>query len=444
MGPRGSRAGWIVVVVVCSRATLAPAQNEDTYYLSDDSSLQAGAITADARGGGSIWYNPAGLAKLPGLRLDVSVSTYALGFGTNPDIDPGSPGSQVTRLSVFDLKAVPAAMSLTHRIGNVGVGFGLFVPTQDTIYLRTKLQELPTSEQPGIDVGLHVDGAQKDYFGGPSFGVDIGPAVSIGASLLVQYSWDLVTSTVDVGFDTGDQTVAAINVHQLRDWIQVGVQPVFGVQLRPSPDWRLGFTIRLPSFRLYQILQTIDAETVAEPGGLEHRNDFAEQVGFSTRVVKPARFHMGVSRQFRELRLALEGSYQLPLRNPDTGQDLGPLWNVRVGGRYRLKDTMAVGGGLFTNRDAQRAVQQFGDSHIDFYGITLAAHLGQDYEVSKRAGKALVPAQGLTFGTTVALTYSLGLGEVVRVEVSPDSFREVPVGVTAHQILLSLGSSISE
>jgi hypothetical protein len=86
----------------------ALAGNLDAFYLSGDAALQGGAITATARGGGATYYNPAGLAELPGLRLDVSVNAVAVRLGGHPDVDATVPGTKIERLTTLDLNIVGA------------------------------------------------------------------------------------------------------------------------------------------------------------------------------------------------------------------------------------------------------------------------------------------------------------------------------------------------
>jgi len=439
-----------VFFALASLTGLARAQNVDSFYLSGDAALQGGAITADARGGGSIWYNPAGLAELRGLRFDVNVSAYALGFGGHPDLEATRPGTTITRLTVLDLRAVPAAMSLTKRFGNVGVGFGMFVPNEAASYLRTRIQQPAADGYPAVDFGVHVDSSEEDYFGGPGFGISLGPAVDIGGSLFVHYRTQLVVSAVDAAIDAGEYGSVAVTSHQLFDSIQIGWQPVFGVQIHPQKQWQLGITLRMPSFLVYQILQTIVAETSNSSVGEDaHHSDFQDTTGFSSSLAKPPRAHVGFSYDFGQTRMALETSYQFPLYNEDLHQDMAPLFNARVGGKHAFKDKLQVGGGLFTNLSATRQATQFGESKIDYFGVTAALHLGTPYEVAKRGGQTLRPFGFLNFGSTVALSYSLGVGKVVRAQVglggdSTDLYREVQADVVAHELVFTWASSISE
>jgi len=444
-----SRQGYRLLWTLLLLAPTLRAQNVDTYYMAGDAALQAGAITADARGGGAIWYNPAGLARLAGLRFDVNVSAYSLSFGDHPDLQAALPGTEITRLSVLDLRAVPAAMSVTGRLGKVALGIGVFVPTEDASYLRTRVEQPAQDGRPHVDFGIHIDSVETEYMGGPAFGLELGPGVDIGASLFVHYRTDLAVAAVDAAITASDFETAA-TTHQLYDSIQVGLMPVFGVQIHPHDQWQLGITLRMPSVRVYQILQTIHVQTTnSSTGGDTHQSSFEEFDGFSAALIKPPRFHVGFSHDFTQTRLAVDLSYQFPLYIEDIDQDLAPLLNLRVGGKHQLTKKLQLGGGLFTNRSPMRQVARFGDAKIDYYGITAALHVGTPYEVAARGGKKLRPFGWLNFGSTVALSYALGIGDLMRARVglSQDTsviYEEIRARVLAHQFVLTWASSISE
>jgi len=442
------RVAWVTALVPALYVTPAFGENPDTYYLSSDAAMQAGAITADVTGGGAIWYNPAGLARLPGLRLDVSMNAYSLRFGGHPDLGGATDDAQVTRLSTVDFKVVPAGLTLTHRFGSWGVGFGVFVPSQNTTLLRTQVAQRAQSGDAGITIGVDSYETVQQYQAGPAIGWSLAPGVDFGVSALFHYRTELSTGALDVDI-TGDEGDSfRFTQHTTTDVQQIGFQPVVGLQLRPTKTWRIGATFRFPSARLFEIRQAVNVGSL-DGGDLPDGAGFSDDLGISTALVSPARFHAGLSHDLGALTLAAEVNYQAPFRSDEANVDLRPLLNLRFGGRYAWTPNLVFGGGVFSNRADNRGAQSFGDSKLDFYGVTAAVDLGTPYRITARDGKPMPEGSELVFGTTVALTYAVGIGSIVGAEVglTPEGtpfFEEIPSNVTAHEVLLHIGATLAE
>lgn len=425
----------------------ARAGNLDSFYFGGEGALQGGAITADALGGGAIWYNPAGLARMPGLRIDVSVNAYALRFGGHPDFSAGLPGTRVERLTTLDLNVVPSALTVTRNFGPVGLGLGVFVPAQRTTFLRTQILKPEGPDNPGVRLGLDLYERTQEYAAGPSFGVTLHPAVDFGASLLFDYRTLLSTASINGSTSSRGEETAFLD-HATVDVQQVGARLVLGVKLRPGRASRIGFTLRLPAWQFYEVRQSVNQE-LSSDGSSPAAAAFDGRIGVTTSVLSPARFHCGYSRDFGPTRIAADVSYQAPLRGGGTEQDFTPVLNARLGGRRKIAETVAVGGGIFTDRSPARTPQRFGDAKLHYYGVTAALEFGQPYTVSARGSKRLDPPGVMIFGTTIGVSYALGLGDIVRAQVgtSADSavfFQEVPSRVVAHEFTLHIASALME
>lgn len=421
------------------------AGNADSFYLSGDAAMQAGAITADARGGGAIWYNPAGLGQLPALRLDVGINAFSLRLGGLPDFD-ASGGARVTRLATINFNIVPSGLTLTRRFGAIGVGLGVFVPEQHQTFLRTQVTSPASADQPGATFGVDLYERVQQYALGPGFGVALSPHVDLGASLLVTYRNQLSIAGLDLGF-ADDGSGGGLVSHETLDWQQFGAQLVLGTQLHLGRGYELGLTLRSPGLILGELRHSVlqQAEGARDAGTTTHRSDFEQRLGLATAVVAPLRFHVGISRTVGKLRVAADGSYQAPLRNESLALDWAPTFNGRLGMQHTFTKTFALGGGVFTDRSPVRAVRNFGDSSLDFYGVTMAMDLGTAYRLVPYG--ATQPSEGkLRFGTTVALSYAVGLGQVVRGSLAGDQF--APIGQSArsvaHEISLHLASSLGQ
>jgi hypothetical protein len=241
--------------------------------------------------------------------------------------------------------------------------------------------------------------------------------------------------------------VASVS-HGTVDAQQLGLQLVLGVKLRPSRHTRIGFTLRLPSFQFYELSQLISQSASSAPN--QSGSDFSGRLGFTSSVLSPSRFHVGVSRDIGPTRLAAELSYQSRLHDSGRDEDFFPTWNVRAGGKHNLSDTFAVGGGIFTDRSSAPTPRFFSEAKLHYYGITAALDFGTPYTVTSRGSTHLDPPGRMVFGTTIGLSYAVGLGQIVRGQVAtapgPEevTFQEVPSRVVAHELTLHIGSTFWE
>ena len=442
------RAAAVAVLVVGAFARTLHAGNLDGYYMGSQAALQAGAVTADATGGAAVWYNPSGLSEIEGLRLDASANAFRLSLGAVPDLETTDGDTSVTRLRTVNLATVPSSLTLTRRFGDVGVGIGVFVPAMDSTNLRSRIRGT-LADEGASELGVDSQTMRSDYYVGPGFGWRVSPALNLGASLLVLYRSELSTSLVEasVAFDDGSPVLALVE-HQTDDWQQIGVQGVLGLKLHPGRHWASGITLRLPVVRLYQMRQTVSVYQHVLAGDVEKSSDFDQLDGFETLVMAPARVHLGLSRRLQLWHFALEANYQFPLSNDELRQDMVPVANVRAGVRRELSRSFRLGGGLYTDRSPIDA-RAFAERALDYYGVTFGGELATPYETVQKRSQTFPEPRPLVFATAVALSYAVGLGDIVRADVSIDDanaleVHEAPTRAVAHEIVLHVSSTLGE
>lgn len=445
--PTAAAAAFVTLLL----SAPAFAGNLDSFYLSGDAALQGGAITADVEGGGAAWYNPAGLANLPRLRLDVSVNAFALRVGGHPAIEATAPDAQVTTLTTPDLTLVPAALTLTQRFGKVGVALGMFVPVQSWTYLRTQVTNVAPDKSTSVGLGVDAYGHDQSYAVGGGFGIRLAPAFDFGASLFFNYRAQVAITATEFSSLASDGTRSSLLAHSTLDTQQLGVQPVLGLQFRPATSSRVGLALRLPAIQLWQHAQTVnmtDLGTTGSEGDIAHQSSFNDSTAISASMVAPMRLHLGFSHDLGRNLIALEGSYQAPLYVSRAQIDWRPLFNARVGAKRRLSESLAIGGGIHTDLSPVRHAKNFGDAKLDFYGITAALDWGTRYSVSARGNDALPPGSGLRFGSTLALTYAVGIGDVVQAQFGSGSngaeLTQIREQVFVHEVILYIASSLTE
>ena len=247
-----------------------------------------------------------------------------------------------------------------------------------------------------------------------------------------------------------DVGMVGVAVHDMLDWIQVGAEFVLGARWQFAKNYRLGVVVRTPALRLYQIQQTLSTVITAEQNGPVSQTIQSKEVqGLDARVLTPFRFHLGLSHEFGQSRAAVEGSVQLPYDGGAIDVKLRTTWNARAGIRTAIAENMTLGGGIFTDQSTVSEPKNFGESRINYYGTTLAFDWGTPYGIYAKDGETFARPRTLVFGTTVALSYAIGLGSVVRAEVGSnlangEILTTATSDVMAHEFTLHIGSSFSE
>ena len=427
----------------------AHAGNADSFYVSGEAALMGGAIVSTSDSGGSIWYNPAGLALLSGTRMDVNVSGYAVRFGATANFDSTVTGSKETRLSLLALDVVPAAFTLTRKLGDVGVGFGVFVPSQRAVTLRTKLEAPRDANGNSLEFGYDSSSRFQEYHAGPGVGWSPFRDLNLGMSLLANYRTRVESTHVAATVESSDEKTSWFR-HNSLDSQGVGLERGLGLQLKSLRNYSWGFVVRTPAVRLGEAVDSVESEVLTDSAGsIENSVRFQRKFGVSTQVLTPFRFHSGVSRDFGETTASVEGSILLSFDNELFDLTERTTWNARAGMRTRVDDFWKVGGGVFTDRSPLEYPQLFQQTQIDYYGATIAVDWLRSYGVYSKGRHTLSEPKILLFGTTLSLSYAVGVGKVAGARVGPTSdggivLQQNVVDVLAHEITLHIGSTIAE
>ncbi len=425
------------------------AGNLDSYYFDDTAPLQGGAVTADISTGGAVWYNPAGLAATNATRLDASVAAYGIRFGARTQVEASSPSARIERLEMIDLNIVPAALSAVRVWEPLSVGFGVFVPQQQSTVLRTRVVHASTADESPPQLAVDAYGHSQTYAAGPAVAMTLDPRVRVGVALLGTYRNDLSLTDGALLVSIGGEKAEVVS-HDMLDWQQFGVQAVLGVQLLPARAWKLGFTLRLPSMRIYELRQEITVDSVGATAANDDDvvtldSEFEEFDGFSPAIVGPPRFHAGLAHQRGRNRFAFDASYQAPFSSANPQVDWKPTLNGRIGWRHDVEGDVAVGGGLFTDMSPERRPGGSSNAQLDYFGLTVSLHLGTPYRLVASDPQERAPST-FVFGTTFALSYALGIGRVegARIDLSTIDLHSTTEDAVAHELFLHVASSLSE
>ena len=120
---------------------------------------------------------------------------------------------------------------------------------------------------------------------------------------------------------------------------------------------------------------------------------------------QPPRFTLSIGRDIGDGWIAVEGDLEPGLTNEELEIRRDANWNVRIGGRLPVSDSVSVGAGAFTDRSPQPTPSSLGEMRIDYVGLSTGAQLRSAHGLSEGEGEVV-------FSTTIAIRYARGTGNV--------------------------------
>ncbi len=461
MRPRGSlriRDLAIALASVLCFPRSAVADTEEGSYYSDDAAIMAGAVTSWTRDAGAVWYNPAGLGGETRSQLTLNGSLYALKIREIPNaLSTHFPGAtRAIDLESSDIMSAPHATALVFRLSDrVALGLGIYISERD---VRTAQNTLEFSAARGSGVAFdanlrqHIDVASEvtKYNAGPAIGWEVAPHLRIGANSFLTYSKtsNLALFEVDITGVSGTPppVVFALNNQHVSS-NEFGVVGAFGLQWDPSPEWHLGATFRAPEVRLSQSIEgsAIGASS-AVVSGVTPSAQLAflharEGKGVGLKV--PFRALLSAAHVVSDrVMISVEGDVLPAINDSATNVKTRTVVNARIGLRTSLSEKLVAGIGLFSDRDRQVLGNSLTDERIDRYGVTAGLQFLAPFTLETDDGPA---PNGLILGTTIALRYAMGLGEVRALDydsVTGRSFSRA-VDVMYHEWTPYIGSAVS-
>ena len=148
------RRAWIVApLAFWLTASLASAGNSDQVNAGLDVTLTGDAVVANVYTGASLWYNPAGVARLSKTSLELTGVTLTLQVLNAPglvtlDVDP----AVASEGKALNFSVIPRALTFMIRIKeNLKLGVGLFTSSLRREYLGERVEAPGTSSTPSVE-----------------------------------------------------------------------------------------------------------------------------------------------------------------------------------------------------------------------------------------------------------------------------------------------------
>ncbi len=432
------------------RAAPARAGNLDAFYLSGDAARRPVPSAQTSKVGGAAWYNPAALASLTGLRLDVGVTRPAVKFRRRGRLGSSHSGHRGHPLHPpRPERRCPPRLTLTRRFGPFGAAFGIFVPAQSASALRTHFESPPNEDGTQIDYAYDASTRFQSYHAGLALGFDAAPRLSLGGSFLVNYQTlvDTLSTSLITTRPSGNLVQSS---HYTLDSVQPGAEFIFGLRYTFLRDGALLVSYGHPASSWPNAPKSWTRGWPVEPRMPTAALNSPSHSRSIPASSSPFRVHGGISHDFSPAwRGAIDASLLFPSEASSSASICARPADLRVGVRHQLAKRVALGGGLFTDRSPNGEPEDFQDTQLDFYGATIGVDLGTIYGVFAKNDVPYTEPKGLRFGTTFALSYAVGTGTVMQAQVAQAADgtvdrMNVPQHVVAHEFTLHVGQTVME
>lgn len=414
-------------------AARAAAGNNDEVNAGVDVTLTGGAVVANVTTGAALWYNPAGLARIPDSSFEITGVTFKTSIIRYPGLVSLDSGEE-SRGRTTNLSLTPEALVFTVALEKMKLGLGIFNSS-----LRRQLVQEEVSNGVGtvwraaantrtdfvhVSTGLAHDfnkRKQKVLFGG-AFDIIVG----------TNRQDELLAGTYQDGAE------GAYSESALATDAGFGLQLKAGIQWVPIPEVRVGFMLSTPSY-MFMLAERRSGSTIDAPPFGSGEPTFAETVqsrrfrggwfGAEPGTMRTGLVYIG-GWGWVEADLVVDFRLQSS-RFLFTAKTVA---NVRAATVLDLASRFKLGVGLFTDFSQTRDLINLGDQQIDFFGINLGLlfstrEMRPDAEPSK-ADDGKTPV-----ALAIGVRYSHGRGDTLGV-VAPAAYppEGLPAGLEYRRV----------
>ena len=356
---------YVASLLLIAGSAHADIANRNLFPIGEHEALRANAGIAGSSPG-SVFHNPAGLARMEHSELSASGSTYMY-FRTSTDrlIELDEP----VPYEMSGFAPIPASVVTTYQFGDYGLATAILVPDMFTVDNRQRHMT------PAARLDLQQSVRRQDLWLGGCISRRLGDYVSVGLSLFGIRRTAIANSMVLITTPSG--TINQ-NVSSESSSI-IGATAILGVSVDVAPWLTVGARIEPPFVQI-----TGDADIYRSQlayDGMTTQLAEVDVQDVSIRQPVPADFGLGFAITPSDVvTIYVDAALQLPARytyvdapalGPPTVVSLEPAPRGSLGADVHITEKLTIRGGAHYNRSALRRLEQAGDSREDFWGGTL-------------------------------------------------------------------------
>lgn len=426
----------------------AEASNREGFVFGPRSGLTAGAAAPTARGAEAAVYNPAGLI---GERdsLQLGVNAYAFrSFRAPGAVDVGTPdGTRRRDLRGTSLVLAPPTTAATIRLSERAVlGTAVYVDQIGRATVDIDADTEVDAELGGaLDMdaartALRIDISEQVLRARAAVGVELERGWSIGVGVEGVYRTLKGGSRVYAEQSSGTTVTQVLAIDLDISHAQIGLEPTVGVLWESAAGLRVGVVMNGPELAI--ATREADTTLVIGSDGDAVVGDLAatsRSLEFGADRGSPFRVRGGVSKRTGWGGWALAASGAAAVREPAVGPEQSAVWNVAAGVFGALGEQVTLGGGVFTDRSAQRD-RSYLTGTTDFYGLGISLHRVRPVRLAGTERNST-----LEFHNTWGVRYAAGFGEMARyiVDAQANEFgQNGPVRTRSDEVTATIISGL--
>jgi hypothetical protein len=403
------------LVVLLAVANTAAAGNSDEVNAGVDVTLTGGAVVANVTTGASLWYNPAGLARIPDSSFEITGVTFKTSIVRYPgllSLETGEEsGGRTTNLSL-----IPEALTFTVGLKKAMLGIGIFNSS-----LRRELIQEDVASSSGLVPEAVWQGsvnARTDFVH-----VSTGLAHNFDKrrqKVLFGGAFDLI-----VGTNRADSLIAgtydngasgAFSDSLLETDAGFGLQIRAGLQWVPIPQIRVGFMLSTPSYMFMLVERRSGASIASPPDG---SGDPTEAETVSTRRFRggwfgaePGTMRAGLVYIGRWGWVEADLVVDFRLQSSKFLFTNKTVANVRAASVFDVSKHLKIGVGAFTDFSQTRDLISLGDRKVDFFGANVG-FLFSTRDTRPDAQHSEADQDKVPVALAVGVRYSYGRGDTL-------------------------------
>jgi hypothetical protein len=394
-------------------SSTAAAGNSDEVNAGVDVTLTGGAVVANVTTGAALWYNPAGLARIPDSSFEITGVTFKTSIIRYPGLLSLETGEE-SRGRTTNLSLTPEALVFTVALEKMKLGLGIFNSS-----LRRELVQEEVSSSAGVSPNAVWSGAvnsRTDFVH-----VSTGLATNFDKrkhKVLFGGAFDIIVGTNRVDsllagvYDGGAS--GAYSESSLETDAGFGLQLKAGFQWVPIPAVRVGFLLATPSYMFMLAERRTEAIVDAPSGPPTASTEQSRRFRGGWFGAEPGTMRVGLV--YIGAWGWIEGDLVVDFRLQSsrflfTNRTVA---NGRVASVFDVKKHFKLGLGAFTDFSQTRDLINLGDRQVDFFGVNIGLLFSTtdtrpDAEPSE-ADKDKVP-----IALAIGIRYSHGRGDTLGV-----------------------------